>query len=821
VVKNYCDAALRIYQMMKYFALEAKKQEDIPIDYSTEFYNRFDEYYKDFKFIRYYDAIRNFITKKPSNEDKIKLNFEKPGLLEGFVESPIGNAQYCGYILRKNNKYYLGVSLYTHFLDVQKYKLNEIDGEDFYEKLEYYSLDWSKNIVGGRVYESFTKFKFGKPISYQEHKNEFKDHPKKHVEIIKELIKEKYLERYPQLKQIIEKDFDTPKEMQKAFNDLNLKGFYWIKVKSSHIDNQEIIEYKGKHEKRYFLYLFEISNKDFIWPNQKKNIHTLYFLNLFSDKNIQKPVFRLGANAEVFYRPASVKKEIDKGRSKEGKEIIKYKRYTEDKIFLHLPIEINYGCPKAPNKNQYNKKIIEFLNKNKDEINIIGIDRGEKNLLYYTVINQKGEIVDHGSLNEINKVNYLEKLIEREKERQINRQSWEPVAKIKDLKKGYLSYVVRKIADLVEKYNAIIVLEDLNMRFKQVRGGIERSIYQQFEKQLIDKLGYLVFKDDRDPESPGGVLNGYQLVAPFNTFKDLGKQTGIIFYTNAEYTSKTDPITGYRKHISNTASQKKIKENLINKLEAVGWDQKEQSYFFSYNQKDFSYNQKDFDSPVSKEWTLYSKVPRVRREKNNSTGYWEYKPIDLNKEFEDLFKKYGIDEKSSDILSEIKELIKNSEEKLIQRQEFDGKNKNFYERFIYLFNLLLEARNTMSLQAKLDKKSDEIKLEEIDYGIDFFASPVKPFFATAGVRFIGKQTEGGKIQKEKKEEFAIKNFADFERFFKDCSSEGFDSDGVGAYNIARKGIIILERIKQNPKNLDLYISKEDWDNFIIKNAIVK
>jgi len=68
--------------------------------------------------------------------------------------------------------------------------------------------------------------------------------------------------------------------------------------------------------------------------------------------------------------------------------------------------------------------------------------------------------------------------VEREKERKLNRQLWQEVLKIKDLKMGYISHVVQKICVLVEKYNAIVVLEDLNIRFKQIRSGIERTVYQ-------------------------------------------------------------------------------------------------------------------------------------------------------------------------------------------------------------------------------------------------------------------------------------------------------------------------------------------------------
>ena len=53
---------------------------------------------------------------------------------------------------------------------------------------------------------------------------------------------------------------------------------------------------------------------------------------------------------------------------------------------------------------------------------------------------------------------------------------------------------MHKIAHLAIKHNAIIVFEDLNMRFKQIRGWIEKSAYQQLDKALIDKLNFLVDK---------------------------------------------------------------------------------------------------------------------------------------------------------------------------------------------------------------------------------------------------------------------------------------------------------------------------------------
>ena len=62
-------------------------------------------------------------------------------------------------------------------------------------------------------------------------------------------------------------------------------------------------------------------------------------------------------------------------------DIVKDRRFTEDKFFFHCPISINYKYQdKTP---EFNNKVLDFL-KNNPDINIIGIDRGERNLLYIT-----------------------------------------------------------------------------------------------------------------------------------------------------------------------------------------------------------------------------------------------------------------------------------------------------------------------------------------------------------------------------------------------------------------------------------------------------
>jgi len=165
-----------------------------------------------------------------------------------------------------------------------------------------------------------------------------------------------------------------------------------------------------------------------------------------------------------------------------------------------------------------------------------------------------------------------------------------------------------------------------------------------------------------------------------------------------------------------------------------------------------------------------------------------------------LFETYGFD-----LDGDIKEQIKNKENKNeLGEKKFDGKRRNFYKSFIFIFNLILQIRNSFS-ESRNGKETY----------IDFIASPVKPFFTTENgyskanfetfeEKFLGRAKNREKIKKE------------------------FNGDANGAFNIARKGIIILDKIKkwreENEKLKkkgkeekfypDLYIPNLEWDEFV-------
>jgi len=767
-IKEFADDVLKIYQMAKYFALEKKRTWNE--DYQTgDFYDKIDVgylvFYKDAyeQIVGGYNDLRNYLTKKSYSEEKWKLNFENSTLADGWDKNK--ESDNFAVILRKDGKYFLGIMAKGHnkiFDDRNKERFLQNIEYGKYEKVVYkFFPDQAKMFP--KVCFSKKGLKFFKPSDeiLNIYKNaEFKKGDNFLVQSMHKLIDfyKDCLTKYEGWKGYNFTHLKPTKDYQE-----NIEEFFRDVVKDGYkITFQDISEYYiNEKNQNGELYLFQIKNKD--WNEGSggvKNLHTLYFESLFSAESIaQNFPIKLNGQAEIFYRPKTEVEKLGTKKDKNEKAVVNHKRYSEDKIFFHVPITLNRT---KSDPSQFNAKINNFL-ANNSGVNIIGVDRGEKHLAYFSVITQKGEILDSGSLNFVKggnnqEINYAEKLEEKAKNREQARKGWQEVEGIKNLKKGYISQVVRKLADLAIRYNAIIVFEDLNMRFKQIRGGIEKSVYQQLEKALIEKLSFLVQKGETDSQKAGHLLRAYQLTAPFTTFKNMGKQTGIIFYTQASYTSKIDPVTGWRPHLYlkySNAEQAKKEIEKFSKIEFVN-----DRFEFTYDVRKFQLNKKEY--PKNTIWTVCSNVERFRWNKKlnqNKGDYDHYK--NLTENFKKLFEDAGVNI-SGNIFDQIKGLAIKGNEK-------------FFRDFIFFFNLVCQIRNTNK-----DRKGNEN---------DFILSPVAPFFDS--------RKDNGK----------------------DLPKNGDDN---GAYNIARKGIMILKKIsdfaKQNGncekmKWGDLYISDTEWDNF--------
>ena len=512
----------------------------------------------------------------------------------------------------------------------------------------------------------------------------------------------------------------------------------------------------------------------------------MYWKALFDEENLKNVVYKLNGNAEVFYRKASLKLEdtakhianipisnknpdtiARKPESIFSYDLIKNRRFTVDKFQLNVPITMNFKNQGISNINEIVNKELKYNN----DIHIIGIDRGERNLIYVSVINSKGNIVYQSSLNEIineysnsnkkieHKVDY-HKLLDKKEEENLNaRKSWKTVGNIKELKEGYISQVIHKIVELTQKYhNSIIVVEDLNKGFKNSRIKVEKQVYQKFEHMLIDKLNYLVIKE-RDKNEEGGVLYAYQLTNKFESFQKLGKQTGILFYIPAWCTSKIDPTTGFiNRFYIKYESLEKSKE-FVKKFDSIRYNRSEDYFEFDTDYSKFTYKLNE----TKNKWTICTYGERIRTFRNlDKNSSWSNETISLTKEFKTLFKKYTID-------------LNNIQRSILEKADakfFNAiKEKDGFYGFITLFRLTVQMRNSITGENE-----------------DYLISPVK----------------------NKCSEFFRTNIEN--------SSLPKDADANGAYNIARKGLMIVKQIKETSdddlRKVRYNITEKEWLNFV-------
>ena len=495
-------------------------------------------------------------------------------------------------------------------------------------------------------------------------------------------------------------------------------------------------------------------------------MHTMYWGAIFSKENNVNKIFKLNGNAEIFYRKESLKlsdtpihkantpitKRTDtKTTSKFSFDIIKNKRYTKEQFEFHVPITMNYRCKNLVNINQEVNKLL----KNCKENYIIGIDRGERNLVYITLIDSEGKIVEDNqfSLNVVNnyknyQVDYLNLLDEKHSNNTRAKQDWRTIENIKELKEGYLSQIIHQIILLANKYNALIVIEDLNLGFMNSRKKVEKEVYQKFEKMLIEKLNYLVFKNQKS-EMNGGLYKAYQLTNKFDGFNKIGKQTGILFYIPAWNTSKIDPITGFVNLLHFNYANIEGAKMFISKMDDIRFNSKENYYEFDIDYDKYTDKAKD----TKTKWTICTYSTRIINFRNkDKNSNWDSEEVNLTDEFNKLFAEYNIDK------TNIKEeLLKVEDAKL-------------FEKFVRLFNLTMQMRNSKT-----------------GTDIDYLVSPVK-------------DNKG--------------NFFDSRKKIKGLP---YDADANGAYNIARKGLWLIDQIKQNDSSdpkVKFIMNNKEWLQYV-------
>ena len=808
-IKDYLDSLQELLHRVKPLKVNGVGE--------SSFYASFDTVYNSLKeVISVYNKTRNYLTKKAASPEKYKLNFDNPTLADGWdLNKEQANTSV---LFRKNEMFYLGI---MNPKDKPKFADKyEVKDEECYEKMIYKLLPGPNKMLPKVFFSTKGKETFNPPkeILNGYEKGAHKKGDSFDIDFCHQLIDwfKNAINQHEDWKKFDFKFSDTKKykDISDFYREVTEQGYKLSFTNIPVLEIEKMVE-DGN------LYLFQIYNKDFS-PESKgtPNMHTLYWKNLFSEENLKDVCLKLNGEAELFYRPVGIKNPIVHKKdsylvnklTKDGKsipesiyeeiyknvngkldklskdaeeyknthdvvikvakhDIIKDKHYTESKFLFHVPITINFKA--SGNSYSLNENVRKFL-KNNPDVNIIGLDRGERHLIYLSLINQKGEILEQFSFNTVEQsrndaepriIDYHEKLNQREKERDEARKSWQTIGKIAELKEGYLSAVIHKLAQLMIKHNAIVVMEDLNFGFKRGRFHVEKQVYQKFEHMLIDKLNYLVFKDKGLTEA-GGVLNGYQLASQFESFQKLGKQSGILFYVPAGYTSKIDPKTGFVnmfnfKDLTNVHK----KRDFFSKFESISFDKDTDSFVFTFDYKNFDEKAKE-EMFISK-WSVYSREKRIVYYSKTKS----YEDVLITEKLKSAFQKVNIDyTNGNDLFDSIMEIgadLKNGEKP-------SKEVADFWDTLLYNFKLILQMRNSNA------------RTEE-----DYIISPVK---APDGTFFDSRE----KSRNEK----VLPN----------------DADANGAYHIALKGLYLLKRFdvadEKSLKKFDMKISNADWFKFV-------
>lgn len=630
-----------------------------------------------------YNKVRNWLTRKPYSIEKIKLNFDNAQLLGGW---DVNKEPDCtGVLLRKDGFYYLGI-MNKKSNRIFDSEVTPADGE-CYQKIDYKLLPGANKMLP-KVFFSKSRideFSPSEAIISSYKRGTHKKGADFNLSDCHRLI--------DFFKQSINKHEDWSK-FGFHFSDTNsyedISGFYREVERQGYMlsSHPVSVSYINQMVDEGKLYLFRIWNKDFSkFSKGTPNLHTLYWKMLFDERNLADVVYKLNGQAEVFYRKASIKQENRiihpanqpiTNKNKLSKEptstfeydIIKDRRYTVDKFQFHVPITINF---KAAGQTNINPMVQDAIRKGGFS-HIIGIDRGERHLLYLSLIDLQGNIVKQMTLNDIYKTNYHDLLAKREGDRTEARRSWDTIETIKELKEGYLSQAVHIISKMMVEYNAIVVLEDLNSGFMRGRQKIERQIYEKFEKMLIEKLNCYIDKQ-ASPTSEGGLLHPLQLACEVKNWR-RSHQCGCLFYIPAWNTSKIDPVTGFVNLLDTRYDTREKACAFFSKFQRISFNAEKGWFEFTFDYNDFTAKAEG----TRTQWTLCTHGERIHTFRNPlKNSQWDNETIVLTDSFKQLFDKYDID-----IYGNLKESI------------CTQTNAQFFKELYHLLHLTLQMRNSIT-----------------------------------------------------------------------------------------------------------------------------
>jgi CRISPR-associated protein Cpf1 len=298
-------------------------------------------------------------------------------------------------------------------------------------------------------------------------------------------------------------------------------------------------------------------------------------------------------------------------------------------------------------------------------------------------------------------------------------------------------------------------MEDLNFGFKRGRFKVEKQVYQKLEKMLIDKLNYLVIKDI-DKKEPNALGGRYNALQLANKFESFQKLGKQCGFIFYVPAWNTSKIDP----VTGFVNLFLLKYENLKSAKAFiqNFDTIKYNPISKLFEFTFDYNNFTEKAKETKsKWTVCTHGERILTYRNSEkNNEWDNKIIVIQNEFEAFFEKHNIDWKNQDLI-----------EAMSMQDE-----KAFFEKFYSLFKLCLQMRNSIT-------NSD----------VDYLISPVS--HKSNNVFFDSREQ--------------IKTLP-------------LDADANGAFNIARKGLWVIQQINKSEdlKKTNLAISNKQWLQFVQK-----
>lgn len=279
--------------------------------------------------------------------------------------------------------------------------------------------------------------------------------------------------------------------------------------------------------------------------------------------------------------------------------IVKNARYTKPQWTMHLPLLTNRSGLKDNNvifTDALEKQFVRAY-ESKD-YRILSLMFSPRNLIYLTLIDRDGKIIEQRSLNHLpsNKagrlIDYHSQIVTRMRQKQLiqrdlqsnveNAEStWGKEDEIKGAREGYISLVVYLVAQYMRDGKTLLVMDDVR---DKVKGTLfDSNQLTSIQRQIIAKLACLRLRNIPMGQ-PGSVNKPITLCKQVTTNSALIGRNGMVYITDLSFFNRIiDPTTGFMNLLPSLSDLTvKAAKALLDSFDEMRYDPQRDLFTFSY-----------------------------------------------------------------------------------------------------------------------------------------------------------------------------------------------------------------------------------------------